>query len=61
MKISKSAAKLDAIERVGDGKMYRQKNLMSATYYNQNSKKVPLYYSRPGPGSYQHEKGGNCD
>ena len=34
MKKSKSAAKIDTINKNKDNKLYNQKNLMSATYYN---------------------------
>ena len=43
-------------------KVYKTPKLLSATnYYNDSSVRIPQFYSRPGPGTYQQDQGERTD
>jgi hypothetical protein len=49
---SKSAKRIQTNEINEEYKVYKTPGLMAATYYNDSSVRIPLFYSRPGPGTY---------
>ena len=52
---SKSAKRLTKVVKDclnEEYKVYKTPNLMAATYYNDSSVRIPLFYSRPGPATY---------